>query len=197
MNMRSQGGATSLARSGRVLFVWLAIAMSGPVLHGQDLPLGEPVRVTLHDSSSYVGRADSAHDGQIWLAGPPGAIDLRHVTRIEVSQGRKPKWLLGAGVGALAGFAAGAVVKEIVEGGVASDDQLPAVLYYGGGAATGLLIGTGLSVVLAGDRWEDLPPDRWRILPPHQDLHAHRAWRVGLSLSHSFHPARAYRVRPT
>jgi hypothetical protein len=89
------------------------------------------------------------------------------------------------------------VVKEIVEGGVASDDQLPAVLYFGGGAATGLLIGTGLSVVLAGDRWEDLPPDRWRILPPHQDLHAHRAWRVGLSLSHSFHPARAYRVRPT
>lgn len=167
-----------------MLLVLFAIILSAPLLEGQGLPVGRRVRVTLVDSLSYVGRVDSAHNGRMWLGASPQAIDLGKTTRIEVSHGRKPKWLLGAGLGAAAGLASALLIKSIVEQGVASDDQLPSILYWGTGTAGGLLIGTGMAFVLARERWEPVPPDRWTPSRPGPNLHAGRGWQLGVSLAH-------------
>ena len=184
--MRTQAQGAEAVRSGsiiagRVLAALLAILVSGSVVRAQDLPLGRRLRVTLNDSSSFVGRADSAHDGRVWLAGRASAVDLGRAAHIDVSAGHKPKWLLGAAAGAAVGLAAGLLVRSIVEQGTASDDKLPAMVYLGSGAAGGLLVGTGLSVVLAGERWAAVPPDRWKR--SNSELHAH-AWRIALTVVH-------------
>lgn len=168
----------------RMLLILLITLASVPMLAGQDLRIGRRVRVTLADSSSYVGRADSAHEGQMWLATTPGAVDLGQAIRVEVSTGRKPNWLLGATLGAVAGLAVGAIVQSIVNQNALSDEQLPTGLYLGSGAAAGLLIGSGLSIVLAGERWEPVSPERWAVPGAGRNLHARRGWLLGLSIAH-------------
>jgi hypothetical protein len=150
----------------RRLLVLFAVMVSAPVLYGQDLPIGQRVRVTLTDSSRYVAVADSAHDGRLWLASSPHPILLDQVTGIEVSRGKKTNWLLGAGLGAVAGAAIGFLLKSAFEQDIPSEDEGPiTAAYVGAGALGGTLIGIGLSAALAPERWEAVPPDSTGTIP--------------------------------
>lgn len=171
----------------RMLLVLFAIVASTPLLAGQDLPIGRRVRLTLADSSTYVGRVDSAHDARIWLepeATLPRAVDINQVNRVEVSRGRKPKFLLGAALGAGLGLVTGLVLKQASEDVDPEDDRLFTALYAGVGTLGGALIGTGLSVVLARERWETVPSDRWAAPRAGRDLHTIHGWQLGLRLPH-------------
>jgi hypothetical protein len=168
----------------RKLLVLVAMAATTSALAGQELPTGRRVRLTLADSSTYAGRLDSAYGARVWLAtgnAVPRAVELGKVSRIEVSRGKKPKWLLGAALGASAGFLTGLVLEPK---NLDPEDEGWKTLYRAIGAGAGLLIGTGLSLVLAPERWEAVPSDRWAVPHASRNVHALRGWQLGLNLHH-------------
>ena len=144
----------------RNLLLLLPLLSHAAVVQSQDLPVGERIKVIFPDSSMYIGRLDSAQASRIWLTSEPAevrVISLSRFDELQVSRGRKPKFLLGAELGAVIGLASSLVIKNIVEKDVASDDKLPAGLYVGVGIAGGALVGLGLSVAAAPERWETVP----------------------------------------
>jgi hypothetical protein len=169
------------------LFILMATAASVPALAGQDLPLGRRVRLTFADSSRYTGRLDSTDDDHVWLAmrnTGSHAVDLQQVKSIEVSRGRKPKWLLGAALGAGAGLLIGVVLKNTAESYIDPDEEgLINTLYLGLGTAGGALIGTGLSVVLARERWEPVAPATWAVPHATRSLQSGPRWQLGVRFS--------------
>lgn len=170
----------------RETLVLCAILAAAPPFAAQDLPVGRRTRITMNDSSSMIARVDSARDGRIWLSSGMAtrAVDLEQVHRIDVSQGRKPKWLLGTAAGAGLGLLTGLALKSAIESDLASDDdQIVTLAYLGAGAGGGALIGLGLSFVLAGERWEPLPESRWAAPQRARDPSTNPGWRLGLRIS--------------
>jgi hypothetical protein len=140
--------------------ILLAFLTQAAVVQSQALPLGQRIRVILPDSSIYVGRLDSAQAARIWVTpkqSAPRALDLSRIKQLQVSKGRKSKFLLGAGLGAALGLVSGLVLESVLEKGVPSDDRPPEALYAGVGAAGGALAGLALSAAFASERWETVP----------------------------------------
>jgi hypothetical protein len=107
----------------------------------------------------------------------PWIIPLASVTALEVSRGRKSRWLIAAGIGVFGGAVFGAATGTSMEADFSDRDKRII-------AATGLGLAGGLVGGLVGsaiktDRWEEVPLDQFRvsIAPQHK-----RRLRVGLSL---------------
>ena len=94
-----------------VIFLVLA-CISGPSaeIAAQDtltVAVGERVRVSTESGATHVGLLSAMTSGALEVQGPGGSqrLSVASVTRLDVSRGRKSN----AGLGALIGFAAGAV----------------------------------------------------------------------------------------
>jgi hypothetical protein len=121
-------------------------------------------------------------DGKSLLVGgedrTPVSVSREAITQLEVSTGRHRQTLkgmcIGAGIGALLGFATGCVpmvgCDERNRGGAALIYALPGALY-----------GAGIGALIKRDRWSAVPLDRLRVT-----LVPTRGRGLGLSLSMSF-----------
>ncbi len=91
----------------------------------------------------------------------PLTISLADVTRLEVSNGRKSKWLIGAGIGAVGGAVLGAALGANMQGDFSdSDKRIIAATGLGlAGALVGGLVGSQIKT----ERWEEVPLDRLRV----------------------------------
>jgi hypothetical protein len=109
----------------------------------------------------------------------PLALPLAPVTRLEVSRGQKSHTLWGAGIGLVAGGAAGAAIGSASSRG---DEYsgLVTLAYAAGGAWLGLLFGTAIGAVIRTERWElvDLQPVRVGLTP-----HGRRGLAVSVSVA--------------
>jgi hypothetical protein len=102
---------------------------------------------------------------------------VRDVTRVEVSQGRRSRWLVGAGVGAVGGAGATFLVLNgtLFGGGSAStapcnrsaNQDAISVGECVGLTALGAVAGAGLGALIGGlirsERWEDRPLTSLRV----------------------------------
>jgi hypothetical protein len=95
------------------------------------------------------------------------AFALDSVTRIDVHRGRKSKWLLGMGIGFLAGSGAGALVGTSLDCteylGTTSNEASCTGLGALGGAAVGAVVGALVGSSIRTDKWEEVPLDRLRV----------------------------------
>ena len=169
-----------------VIFLVLA-CISGPSaeIAAQDtltVAVGERVRVSTESGATHVGLLSAMTSGALEVQGPGGSqrLSVASVTRLDVSRGRKSN----AGLGALIGFAAGAVgtvvyCQAVDRGGCVlfSDDitlQL-ALIHGAGGGLLGLLVGHSMKT----DLWEEVPLERLRVsLAPQRD----RRFALGFSV---------------
>ncbi|MFN0180729.1 MAG: hypothetical protein ACKVZ0_18155 [Gemmatimonadales bacterium] len=109
------------------------------------------------------------------------------VTRLEISPGKKSQWLLGAGVGFIAG--AGITFAVLESGGSTSwCDQSANQDAIGETECLGLTVlggavGAGLGAIIGGmfrsERWREVPVERIRI-----SLAPRRGVRFGLAMSY-------------
>ena len=155
----------------------LSTLLAANVAVGQHITSGQRVRVTLTDSSTKIGIADSVSQAQVWLRSTPqpsAAIPLDRVQVLERSEGRKPAWSKGLAFGALGGAVVGGALWLAFISGDYDDGSkgIFAGVLLGSGAVGGALAGMGLSLILARDRWVVVPRDRWAVGPPE--------WRLGL-----------------
>jgi hypothetical protein len=107
-------------------------------------------------------RADTV---SLTVAGSTTAFDLDAVSRLEVSRGRRSHWLVGAGVGFVAG--AGATYLVLNSGGStalcdrsANQDAISSGECLGLTAAGGLAgagLGALVGMLFRSDRWEEFP----------------------------------------
>ncbi len=95
------------------------------------------------------------------------AVPIAAIERLEVSQGRRSRWLLGLGLGVAVGGATGALV------GYASGDDESGFLQFSAGdkavmlgvalGAVGGVVGLVTGALSRGDRWQEVPRDRIRV----------------------------------
>jgi hypothetical protein len=154
-------------------FVCLCIACGNAPLLAQPAPLepGASVRITAPDcdaqayKATYEGiRGDTlVASGFTTLRCPTAAV-----TKLELYAGRRSNTWRGAGIGFLAGTAAGFAVWHLAigacyEGAAVNDCAL--VLGGGIGGLGGALVGAVVGAFVKTDRWRRIPPDRFRIQP--------------------------------
>ena len=140
------------------------------ILTAQQNPLqpGSRVRITAPDCglNQQTGMLDPSLGDTLVLAyGASNARCLRsNVTRLEVSRGRRSKWVTGLGLGLLGGALVGAAVGPTLnhpeDGLTAADWAAVGVLL---GAPTGMVLGTLIGASIKRDRWEEVPLDRLRV----------------------------------
>ena len=99
---------------------------------------------------------------------PPRPIPRAAITGLEVSAGRKPAALKGAGIGFLIGAGTGLALAAALTS--QSNDTCGeigcgwAFLVFGvGGAGSGLLVGTVVGALQGSERWEAVPTDQVRL----------------------------------
>ncbi|HUQ82068.1 MAG TPA: hypothetical protein VM076_13040 [Gemmatimonadaceae bacterium] len=151
---------------------------------------GDRIRVTAAPNTLYHRTALllSIRSDTLLLRVAPAetlAVALRGVTRLEVSTGRRPLILRGAGIGAAAGFTSGAFL------GYASGDDKSrffaftakekAVIYGVGLGAVGLVVGTVVGFFNFTDRWTSVDLGESGPSPRlHVDVAGHR---LGVAVS--------------
>ncbi|UCC84509.1 MAG: hypothetical protein JSW46_06165 [Gemmatimonadota bacterium] len=133
---------------------------------------GDRVRVTAPtiDPDTFVGTvvAMGADACVLEVEGHAGPLPLplASVTSLEVSRGQKSRTLWGAGIGLVAGGAAGAAIGSASSRG---DEWsgLGTLAYAAGGAWLGLLFGAAIGAVIRTERWEvvDLQSVRLSLTP--------------------------------
>jgi hypothetical protein len=136
------------------------------------LASGQRVRVTLSPDSVVTGVFSSLGQDQVWLRS--SSIPVERVQLIELSQGRKPAWIKGLAYGALGGAVVGGLLYATITDEYMKDDSniwIP--VFIGAGIAGGALIGGGLSLILARERWSVVPREEWATVGSR--------WRIGFS----------------
>jgi hypothetical protein len=139
--------------------VWLTGSFLCGPLYAQKLPLktGDVVRVSAPrcglDGHTMVFQAQR-NDSLVFEKAP---CPLANITNLEVHRGKKRHWLLGAGVGLLAGAGVG-VALFASSGGVESCTGacwgVVGAIY---GAGPGVLLGAGIGALIRTDRWKEVP----------------------------------------
>jgi hypothetical protein len=168
--------------------VLLLLPCATPVLARETTPPepGTRVRLTLPCAAPLAGptlsgSTDCRIEGRLEQLSPDGITltsessrtrhSLASVTRIEVSQGERSRWLAGAGAGFFAG-AVGTYVALNRGGSTNPCDSSANQDAMGQGACLGLaaaggLAGAGLGALVGNlfrsERWEEIPKDRWRV----------------------------------
>ena len=85
------------------------------------------------------------------------------MTRLEVSRGRKSRWLSGMGLGLLAGAGIGAFAGGFSSSCTHEWGSLCTMVGAGTGASLGLLTGLTIGALVMTDRWEEVSLDRLRV----------------------------------
>lgn len=175
-----------------LILISLVVAPFGTIASQQSPPVkaGDRVRVMAPSvsGSPFVGtfvavEADSlvVHDSvDTWR------LSLASVEQLDLSRGRKPHTLLGAGIGFLVG--GGVAVAVLFTGGSSSPcDQSANQDAMNSGECIGLsalggLAGAGLGAIVGGlirtERWQRIPFDRVRV-----SLTPQAGMRLGLALA--------------
>ncbi len=138
-------------------------------LGAQDTLVGPGAKVRVYAPDRLVGIIEELNPDGLLLRledrDSPQAIPFASITRLEVSRGKKSRFLKGLGVGLLLGAVSGTAI------GFASSDDPPwffsfsaeaAVLGVLGGLAGGV-IGGVIGATTKVDRWQELPLDQIRV----------------------------------
>ena len=141
-------------------------AMAAQAVQAVQLESGTRIRITAtpYALKNRTARVLSVRNDSLLLQVAPAdtlAVALAGVTQLDVSTGRRRHTLQGAGIGALAGVASGALL------GFADGDDPPGFLSMTasekaalGGATlgvAGLVIGTVVGALKVSDRWTSVP----------------------------------------
>ena len=151
--------------------VYISSLLAQQALHVEP---GTRVRVTANDCG-FEGRAtivDAIRGDTLVLRGepPPNGNAFVHtrcpiesLARIEVSGGRKSHWLLGMGVGFLAGAGVGALVGGLSSGCTFEWGSLCAAMGAVTGAPLGLLTGLTIGGLIESERWREIPLNKLQM----------------------------------
>ncbi len=167
----------------------LAVACGGrppPILAPEP---GDRVRVTAANLNirEFEGRLRRLHNDSVVVrpeygGAPPVVIPLSSLTRLEIRR-RESRADAGGAYGALAGAAIGVGSAASLCSSIDCEEST-GVLYLifgGGGALAGLVIGSIVGAQITTERWEEIPLDRLRVsFAPQRD------GRFGLELSVRF-----------
>lgn len=160
----------------RRLAVLLLLLPSLAAAQQPQLTPGQRIRVTSPDLGLARAHAtlEAIDGGELVLrTDATRRVPLASVTRLEAYAGRRSHWLLGAGIGFVAG--AGATYLVLNPPGSSStalcdqsanQDAISSGECLGltaGGALVGAGLGALVGAFIKSDKWQDVPGDRWRL----------------------------------
>ncbi len=160
--------------------VLLTLSLQSAPLCAQQLPLrvGDKVRVSAprcgFEGSTTVIEAQR-NDSLVFES---ASCPLSNIISLELHQGKRRQWLLGAGVGLLVGAGAGAALFSSSGGVESCTGACWAVVGGIYGAGPGMLLGAGIGALISTDRWKDVPINGLSV-----GLSPQSAGRVGIGIA--------------
>ena len=92
-------------------------------------------------------------------------VELRSVTRLDISTGRRSHSVTGLGIGFLVGAGVGAILGASAATDESGSCPPTKCTLAGAGilGVVGLPIGALVGALIRTDRWQEVPPDRWPV----------------------------------
>ncbi len=155
-----------------VLLVFLLFLAVVGELCAQDTLVVPGARVRVYSPDRLTGTIETLSSDTLvlkteasrWRVISRQAIPFASITRLEVTRGKKSKWLVGAGVGL--GLGAAATVYFLAAFCDDVDTSCDGNTYLGIFALIALppaIVGAVIGALIKVDRWEDLPLDQIRV----------------------------------
>lgn len=168
-----------------ILAVLFLAPLTDAVTQDQPLRPGQRVRVTAPNLGLDMQTATFQRFGGDTLVLSSASYPLSEIARLDMHQGQRGHFWLGAGIGAGIGAVPGVVIAlQLCENDWVCRDDLEAeaaLLGFGIGGVVGGLLGGGIGALIKTDKWVQVPLDRLRVSVVPQ-----RRGRFGFGMSVNF-----------